>query len=111
MKAGKLRHRVTLQSLATGSPQQKPTGEPDTAWADLVTVWADVRPLKGNALFLAQQIQSDVDMEIEIRYRAGLDATMRAVHGSDIYDIKAIVDPEKRHIRLLLQCATGVNDG
>jgi SPP1 family predicted phage head-tail adaptor len=111
MRAGRLRHRVTIQQLTIGSPQQKPTGEPDAQWADVATVWADVRPLQGRALFLAQQVESRVDTEIEIRYRAGINAAMRVTHDGDVYDILAVIDPDKRHIRLVLNCATGVNQG
>lgn len=111
MKAGRLRHRVTLQSLATGSPQKTEMGSADQAWADVVTVWADIRPLQGTKLFNAQQVQSDVTTEIEIRYRAGVTAKMRAKHGTNLYDIEAVIQPDARPIRLVLHCSIGVNDG
>ena len=111
MRAGRLSHRITIQQLVAGSPEQKPTGEPDVAWTDVATVWADVRPLQGRSLLLAQQVQSRVDTEIEIRYRAGVNAAMRVTHDSDVYDILAVIDPDKRHVRLVLHCATGVNQG
>ena len=111
MQSGKLRHRVTLQSRVAGSPQQKPTGEPDKAWADVVTVWSAVRPISGRELFLAQQVSSKVDHEIEIRYRSGVTAGMRAVFGSVIYNIDAVLNPEERNVRLILRCSTGLNKG
>jgi len=111
MQAGKLRHRVTLQQLAAGSPQQKPTGEPDLAWGDVATVYAAVRPLTGRALFAAQQAQSKVTVEIEIRYRAGVVPSMRAVFQGVVYEIEAVVDFEERHTKMLLQCARGVTEG
>ena len=40
MKAGQLRHRVTIQTqVAT----QDALGQPSTSWLDTKTVWADVR--------------------------------------------------------------------
>ena len=33
MQAGKLRHRVTIEHKLTGSPQKKPSGAVDDAWA------------------------------------------------------------------------------
>lgn len=111
VKAGKLRHRVTIQQLVAGSPQKTPMGAPDKQWADVATLWADVRPLQGRALFLAQQALSKVNTEIEIRYYAGVTAAMRVKHGTTYYNIEAVIDPEQRHIRLLLQCATGTNNG
>ncbi len=114
MRAGKLDRRVTIQQLATGSPQKTPMGAPDKQWADVATVWAAVRPLNGRALFLAQQAESKVNTEIEIRYSsvtATITAAMRAKLGSTIYAIEAVIDPEQKHERLLLQCATGTNQG
>jgi len=111
VRAGKLRHRVTLQQRVTGSPQKTPMGAPDAAWSDVATVWADVRPLGGRELFLAQQAESKVEAEIEIRYRAGVVAAMRAKHGAVIYNIEAVIDPEERHIRMVLRCSRGVNNG
>jgi len=111
MKAGDLRHRVTLQQLVTGSPQNTTAGEPDQAWGDVATVWAAVEPLQGRALEAAQMIQSEVTGRIRIRYRAGVTAAMRVSFDGRLYDIKAVVDPDERHRELVLYTAQGVNDG
>lgn len=112
MQAGKLRHRVRLERLTPNSPQQYGTGEPDSSWVLVDTVWADIRPLGGRELFLAQQSLSRVDSEIEIRYRADAVATnMRAVHGSTIYNIEAVINPQERNVRLILRCSSGLNQG
>jgi SPP1 family predicted phage head-tail adaptor len=114
MRAGKLRHRVTIQQLVAGSPQRRPTGEPDEVWTDLATVWADVRPLRGKSLFEAQQAMSKVNTVIEIRYSttvASVTAAMRVSFNSQLFDIEAVVSPEYTNERLLLQCSTGVNEG
>jgi len=111
MKAGKLRHKVTIQSLVAGSPQQKPSGEPDTAWTDLLTCWASVEPLKGRELFAAQEHHSEIEVRVRIRYRSGLNAAMRVVFEGLYYNIAAILDPELRHRELELLCKQGVNEG
>lgn len=111
MRIGKLRHRIALQALVAGSPQQKPTGEPDESWATFATVYGAIRPLSGRELLAAQQVASLVDHEIEIRYRAGITAKMRALFEGVIYNIEAVLDPDLRHIRLILRCTTGVNEG
>lgn len=111
MEAGKLRHRVTIQQFVAGSPQQLPIGEPDVAWTDLMTVWASVEPLKGRELLLAQQIQSEIDVRIRMRYRSGVTATMRATFNGVSYDILAVIDAEIRNAELELMCKTGTNNG
>lgn len=111
IRAGKLRHRVTIQSLEAGSPSQTPTGEPDVSWTDVMTVYASVEPVTGREPFLAQQHLSEVDTKIRMRYHAGLTAAMRVSFNSKYYNIKAILDFEERHAELLLLCSQGLNQG
>lgn len=111
MRAGRLKHRVQLQTLVAGSPQQKPTGEPDTAWTTVATVWASIDPVLGREFFSAQQVQSEVDTKIRIRHRAGVTAADRIVHGGTVYNIKAVINIEEANVELLLMCARGVNNG
>lgn len=111
MEAGKLRHRVTIQSLSAGSPQRTGSGQPDKAWATAATVWASIEPLRGREFFAADAVQSKVAVRIRIRYRAGITAAMRVLHGSTVYPIEAVVDPENRHVELQLMCSQGAAVG
>ena len=109
--AGKLRHRIALQSLTAGSPQQTGSGMPDESWATVVTVSASVEPLNGRELFAAQEHHSEVTTRVRIRYRSGITAKMRVSHGGTLYNIRDVIDPEKRHRELQLMCTDGVNEG
>ena len=111
IRNGQLRNRVTIQQLATGSPDVFPSGEPDAAWTDVKTVWAAIEPLRGRELLAAQQIASEVSGTITIRYRAGVTAGMRVKFGTRLYDILAPVDPMERHEKLILYVREGPNDG
>jgi SPP1 family predicted phage head-tail adaptor len=111
MRAGRLRHRITLQQLVAGSPQQKATGEPDESWVDYLETWASVEPLSGRELFAAQEHHSEITTRIRVRYRAGITAKMRVVFGQGIYNIHAILNREMRNIELELLCSQGMNDG
>lgn len=98
-----LRHKVAVQYRAVGSPQYDPNGEVNAAWVDLFpSVWASIEPLRGRELFAAQEHAADVDVRIRMRYRAGVEPTMRVVHEGRIYDIRAVLDPELRHRELEL---------
>lgn len=108
MRAGKLRHRVTLQ---TRTETQNDTGESAASWSDFATVWAAVEPLRGRELIAAQAVNSEVTGMIRMRYRAGVEPTMRAVYGSRNFNIVAIVNPEERNIELWLYTSEGLNDG
>ena len=101
MRAGTLRHRVTLQ---TNAPIRQTDGSMEDSWADVVTVWGSVEPLTGRERFRADQLESEVDVRIRIRYRSGVSAQMRVKFGSRYYLIEAPIDPLERHREIELLC-------
>lgn len=111
MRAGKLRHRVTIQQRTAASPTNYPSGEKDASWTTYLTVWASVEPLSGRELFAAQQVTSDVNVRIRMRYRDGVTAKMRVSFNSKIYDIVAVINREERNVELELLCTEGASHG
>lgn len=125
IRAGRLRHRVTVQRLSAGSPQQHPTGEPDESWSTYCSDQAaSIDPVIGREFFAAGQQQSDVDVKIRMRYlpsvNDGINARMRIVHpttcpcsppAQQVYNIKGPINVEQRNREWLLYCATGLNEG
>lgn len=112
MDSGKLRHKVSLQSLVEGSPNLKPSGEPDAVWTDVLTnVSASIEPLRGRELFAAQEHHSEVTTRIRIRYRDGVTAAQRVKFGTRVLNILAVLNREERDIELELMCSEGLNDG
>lgn len=110
MRAGKLRHRVTLQ--ARSMTQDPNTGAMVEGWADTDTVWASVEPLSVREFIAAQSSQSEVSARIVIRYRSGIDATMRILHRDKIYNIEGVLaDPKTGLEYLTLPCSAGVDNG
>jgi SPP1 family predicted phage head-tail adaptor len=108
MQAGKLRHRVTLQS--PGGTQDA-VGQPGGPWVDFATVWADVRYMNGLEAAKADVPTSVARASIRIRYLAGVVANMRVQHDGKEFDIKAVLPDTtgRRYIDLLAE--TGVNHG
>jgi SPP1 family predicted phage head-tail adaptor len=112
VRAGKLRHLVTIQQKVAGSPDQTAEGAPDSDWSAVASnVWAVVEPLSGRELFAAQQFASEVTTRIRIRYRSGITAAMRVVFESRNYNVRYVMDPDERHKELHLLCTQGVNAG
>ncbi|MGI4849323.1 MAG: phage head closure protein [Janthinobacterium lividum] len=108
--AAKLKRRVTLQQRAPG---QNSFGEPN-GWVDVIEtgdgkIWAGITNMSGRQYLAAQAGQNEVQTEILIRYQAGVSPTMRVLHGTDIYDIAAVLDVNHRWQRLM--CTKGVNNG
>lgn len=110
MQAGKLRHRVTLQRY---EETRDDMGAVIETWVDVATVWAAVEPLSVREFISAQAGQSEISARITIRYRPGIDATMRVLHRDQIYNIKGppLPDPRSGREYLTLAVAAGVNDG
>jgi len=109
--AHRLNKRITLQHLVKG---KTPTGAPTEAWENVIktgdgTIWAGMRDLTGRQFVAAGGTQNEVQTEIEIRHRPGIVAAMRALHGADVYDIKAVLDQKGQ--ALLLMSAKGANRG
>ncbi len=110
MRAGQLRHRITIEK--PGQTQDPETGEMIPDWEVVATVWAAKRPSSAREFKQSQAGQSEVTGEFQIRYRPGIDATMRIVHKGQIFNIEGVL-PDDRSGRehLTLPYSEGVNDG
>jgi SPP1 family predicted phage head-tail adaptor len=108
---GELRHRITIQKPVT---QQDPeTGELTTNWVSVATnIAAAIKPSSVREFVAAQAMQSQVTARIVIRYRAGLTAQMRILHGSKIYNPQGwLADPDSGIEYLSAPCSEGTNQG
>ncbi len=106
LKAGEFDQRITIQQPATG---QDAYGQPNTGWVDVIAIWAKKMDLTGREYLAAASTQHEVTTKIIIRYRAGITAAMRVVHGSDLYNIAAVLTQDK--VVCTLMCMRGVNNG
>lgn len=108
MEIGKLNRRVAIQSLVAG---QDEIGQPTMVWTTLATVWANVRFLNGIETVKSDAPVSVAKASIRIRRRTDVTAGMRAVLGSTIFDIRAVLPDEESRERLDLACEQGANLG
>ena len=100
MRAGLLRHRLTIQ---IPSKSQNEFGEWIESWNDWATVWGSIEPNLGKRYFEAKQANSEVQGLIRIRYRTGLLPTMQVKYGDRIFKIISIVHPfeKKQELHIL----------
>ncbi len=109
MRAGKLRHRVTIQSKQ--HVQDPDTGEMLNDWQDVATTWASIEPLSVRDFIASGAEQSKVSTRIVMRYR-DIDSTMRVVYRGKIYNIEGILpDAKSGREYVTLAVSEGVNDG
>lgn len=106
MRAGQLNRRITLQAPVTGQDEY---GQPLTGWTDVATVWASITDMTGREYIAAAAVQASVQTRITIRYRAGIVAAMRVLHGADVYNVEAVLERDSQVLNLM--CLRGVTNG
>jgi len=96
MSAGKRDKRVIIQSP---SATQASDGQMIATWAEVATVWASIKHVSGISAIKSGMDTSSVKASIRILRRTGVNAGMRVVHGTTVYDIQAVL-PDEKNIHL-----------
>lgn len=100
MRAGNLRHRVTIQRLALATADAY--GEQTEVWSDVATAWAEVRPLTGTEGWKAKQVQPEATSQVNMRYVSDLTSADRLAFGSVfLYPVSVTHDIRRTETRLL----------
>lgn len=109
LDAGKLRHRITF--LQPDREQDSDTGEMETVWTTLATVWAGWEPYSTKDFIAAASIQNQTSCRAIIRYRTDVTAGMRISFRSKTYEIVGPPLPDKEsgleYLTLMLAEVTG----
>lgn len=114
MNAGALRIWLRFEKLAVEIDSD---GAQVESWVNAFTVSpsmpCELVSLSGRELIAAQAVQSKVTARINVRYREGFSATMRAVSPlGALYNIEAVIPDPKSTIRsVTLLASTGASDG
>lgn len=102
MRAGTLNSRVMVQRRGVAEDEW---GQPlPEAWLDFRPLWANVKHQTGSQAIKAGAPVSIVQASIRIRYRTDIDSSMRVVHGSTVYEIKAVLPDEVKREHVDLVC-------
>jgi SPP1 family predicted phage head-tail adaptor len=99
MRAGNLRHRVTIEKRQPGYDE---AGQPVESWEPFVTTWADVIPVRGREVISATLAATLTDVKFVMRYVEGIEAGMRVVFRGIAYTIKAALNEGTRDRMLTL---------
>lgn len=101
MRAGQLRHKVTIQQASQSLDSSR---QPVNAWVKVAEVWCAVEPLSGRELMNAQQQQPDVTHRVRLRHRDDVTPKMRVLHGSRELYIESILNIDERDREQHLMC-------
>jgi SPP1 family predicted phage head-tail adaptor len=107
-----LRHRVTIQRLVERPLESPPADEQLFDWDDYITVWAAIKPISAREFMGRDQVLAEVSEKIIMRWRSGIDATMRILYRGDVYNIEGILPDDKSGREwLTLMVSRGTNEG
>ncbi len=102
MRAGRLRHRVTIQSPVNAQDQYG--AKTPYAWVDLDTVWASVEPLRGREYIDAEGEGAEVTTKIVIRYQDNVGPECRVIWDTRVFDVISAINVEERDRQIELMC-------
>lgn len=111
MRAGRLRHRLTVQEPVISRGD---SGEELITWVTRGTVWAAIEPIKGKEALTANQILADMDTRIVIRWSEFADditAKWRLKHKTTTYNIASLSHKNLGQREIEIISKTGLNDG
>ncbi len=97
MRAGRLRHRLEIQTV---TETLNTYGEPTKTWATDATRWGAIEPLTGRERFQANQVQAETTHTVRMRYYA-LSAKQRIKHGSRYFYIENVINTDERNIETI----------
>tara|TARA_R110002020_G_scaffold150991_4_gene327931 strand:- start:1454 stop:1771 length:318 start_codon:yes stop_codon:yes gene_type:complete len=92
MRAGMLRHRITVQNASLTINEM---GERDASFSDGLSCWARVVPMKETELQDANQTKARITHKISVRYRTDITPTSRIKFGSRIFEIVQVLNREE----------------
>lgn len=105
MRAGTLRHRLTIQKPTAGTANNY--GEQVDTWSEQDIVWGEVETLQGYERERANQVHPEASVKITIRYYGDLTTAMRFKWGTRYFAIVDIV-PDPRAFQMVCLCVEEV---
>ncbi|MBP1002382.1 phage head closure protein [Serratia fonticola] len=110
MRAGRLRHRVTIQNFVT---VELPSGQEIEEWQEGKTVWAEVMGIGGRELVASGAEKTEATIRVWMRHRADVTAASRllCLNGpfkGAVLEIIGPPIPDPKGTRLEILCKSGV---
>lgn len=108
----RLRHRIDIQEVIESADSRSAQSE---AWETIRSseepglIPAEILELTGRESIAAGAIVAGATVKITIRWRSSpiVPTTMRAIHGSTVFDILAAIPDETLRSEVVLYCARG----
>lgn len=98
---GKMRHRVTIQTLIATPDADNAVEE---VYANVATVWADVSSVSGRTEMDSKSIGERITHRITIRSRADVTSENWILYRDRRFRIRNVQDLEERRRFMILEC-------
>lgn len=100
LKAGRRNRRV---EILRRSGELDSANEPLDAWVKVGAAWASIRYVSGISAIKAGAEQEVKKASIRIPYRQTVEMGMRVEHGTDFYEVEAVLPDEegRKHVDLV----------
>ncbi|HKJ61470.1 MAG TPA: phage head closure protein [Hyphomicrobiales bacterium] len=100
-RIGQLRHRLTIEQAARTDDSG---GGATLVWNTVAEVWGAVEALSGKESVEADRTSGSAIYSVTIRYRDGLEPSMRFRRDNEIYQITSVLDEDGRRRFLTCKC-------
>ena len=103
MRAGRMRHSVTLQRQAS---TQDAWGQQTNTWTDLGTCFASIEPVRGREYFVASGEKANVTHELRMRARSDISPRPddRVSFGTRNFDIQSVLNLSEHGREWVFMC-------
>jgi SPP1 family predicted phage head-tail adaptor len=101
MRAGQLRHRITIQSRTTTVDSSGGTSD---TWATFLQANAEIKTQTGREGLVADMPQTESTMVVRMRFQPGITTDMRVLYHARTLDINYIDNVIENDAELLLYC-------
>ncbi len=102
MRAGRLRHPITLQANTATQSGLRPTA----TWTNQATFYASIEPISGMEAFRQAKVQAETTHVVTVRHDPGNEITtkMRWLFGSRVFGILSARKTDERNVEVICDC-------
>lgn len=93
--AARMRNYITIQEEILTSDS---IGGYSSSWADLVSLWAEIIPVKSQERFIASQLEHKITHQITTRYNSSIKSKHRVKFGARYFNIISAMNLEEGSI-------------
>lgn len=102
LAAGDLRHRISIQSRGTPTPDGE--GGFTDVWESVDTVWSKVRPMRAKQVNEYRSINVHATHLIEVRGEVDVQESYRLVFGSRTFEVLTVEDEKEEGVKKWVVC-------